>query len=171
MILDDSGFGGRWSPDGSRILFVGRTAEDHHKAIWIVDADGADPEQLPITPACGGPNADPHAYGCYSPSWSPRRRANCPDPIRPVDREHVVLTAGDLDEATPVGVDDVDPPTRRPSQRPPSSAKEVQEVAEVGFFEEDRMGSGHGRFEVLKEYVVAQVRVALCVDDEAVPRA
>ena len=71
MLLDDSGFAGRWSPDGSDILFVARSAETHHKAIWIVDADSGTPEQLPIEPACGGPMADPDSFGCYSPDWSP----------------------------------------------------------------------------------------------------
>ncbi len=28
LVLDDTGFGGSWSPDGSQILFVGRDAED-----------------------------------------------------------------------------------------------------------------------------------------------
>ena len=71
MLHDDSGFAGRWSPDGNDILFVARSAETDHKAIWIVDADSGTPEQLPIEPACGGPTADPEAFGCYSPDWSP----------------------------------------------------------------------------------------------------
>ena len=41
MVLDDSGHAGRWSPDGDEILFVARESEDHHKAIWVVNA-GAD---------------------------------------------------------------------------------------------------------------------------------
>jgi Tol biopolymer transport system component len=40
LVVDDSGFGGSWSPDGSQILFVGRTSDEAHKEIWIVDADG-----------------------------------------------------------------------------------------------------------------------------------
>jgi TolB protein len=71
MILDDSGFGGSWSPSGDEILFVGLASEDAHKAIWVVDADGSSLHQLPITPACGGPFPDPTSHGCYSPSWSP----------------------------------------------------------------------------------------------------
>jgi Tol biopolymer transport system component len=71
MIVDDSGFAGRWSPTGNRILIVARTSEKHHKAIWVVDADGGVPQQLPIEPACGGPSSDTGEFGCYSPSWSP----------------------------------------------------------------------------------------------------
>ena len=71
MLLDDTGHAGRWSPDGQRILFVARESEDHHKAIWVVDADGGSPEQLPIAPGCGGPLGEPDSYGCYSPGWSP----------------------------------------------------------------------------------------------------
>jgi Tol biopolymer transport system component len=71
MLLDDTGHVGRWSPDGQRILFVARESEDHHKAIWVVDADGGSPEQLPIAPGCGGPLGQPESYGCYSPGWSP----------------------------------------------------------------------------------------------------
>lgn len=72
MILDDSGFAGRWSsPGGNQILFVARTAEKNNKAIWIVNANGGSPKQLKITPACGGPSSDPKAFGCYSPNWSP----------------------------------------------------------------------------------------------------
>lgn len=72
MVLDDSGFAGRWSPSGDQILFVAKTAEENHKAIWIVDADGGrPPSQLPITPACGGPWSDTGQFGCYSPAWSP----------------------------------------------------------------------------------------------------
>ena len=71
MVLDDSYFGGSWSPSGDDILFVARETEDHHKAIWIVNADEGSPEPLPITPACGGPLGAAGEYGCYSPDWSP----------------------------------------------------------------------------------------------------
>ena len=71
MVLDDSHFGGSWSPSGDDILFVARESEGHHKAIWVVNADGGAPEQLPITPVCGGPLDTPDEYGCYSPDWSP----------------------------------------------------------------------------------------------------
>ncbi len=67
MIVE--GDAGRWSPTGDKILFVARTAEDEHQAIWIVSADGGDPQQLPI-PTCGGP-VEPGNLSCYSPSWSP----------------------------------------------------------------------------------------------------
>ncbi len=71
MIIDDTGYAGSWSPDGDKILLVARTAEENHKAIYVVDARGGSPEQLPITPACGGPSSEAGQYGCYSPSWSP----------------------------------------------------------------------------------------------------
>ena len=71
MILDDSGFAGSWSPNGNTILIVARPGEADHKAIWTVDADGGPPEQLAITPTCGGPSSEPGEFGCYSPSWSP----------------------------------------------------------------------------------------------------
>ena len=71
MVLDDSHFGGSWSPSGDDILFVARETEDHHKAIWIVNADEGSPQQLPITPVCGGPLDAADEYGCYSPDWSP----------------------------------------------------------------------------------------------------
>ena len=50
---------------------MARESEDHHKAIWVVNADGGSPEQLPIAPGCGGPLGEPDSYGCYSPGWSP----------------------------------------------------------------------------------------------------
>ena len=71
MILDGSGWGGRWSPDGNQILIVALASEDAHKAIWVVNPDGSELHQLPITPACGGLFSDPTSAGCYSPSWSP----------------------------------------------------------------------------------------------------
>ena len=71
IVLDDSHFGGSWSPSGDDILFVARESQDHHKAIWIVNADGGSARQLPITPTCGGPLGEADAYGCYSPDWSP----------------------------------------------------------------------------------------------------
>jgi len=71
LLLDDTGFAGSWSPDGSQILFVARAAEDQHKEIWIVDADGSSPHRFEITPACGGSFSDASSAGCYSPEWSP----------------------------------------------------------------------------------------------------
>jgi Tol biopolymer transport system component len=46
VVLDGSHFGGSWSPSGDDILFVAREFEDHHKAIWIVNADGSNPVQV-----------------------------------------------------------------------------------------------------------------------------
>ena len=62
---------GRWSPIDDRILFVAHDTEDHHKAIWVVNADGSAPHRLQIASGCGGPLSDPESFGCYSPSWSP----------------------------------------------------------------------------------------------------
>lgn len=71
LVLDDTGFGGSWSPDGSQIVVVGRAAEDQHKEIWNVDSDGSSPHRLEMTPACGGSFSDASSAGCYSPEWSP----------------------------------------------------------------------------------------------------
>lgn len=71
LLLDDTGFAGSWSPDGSQILFVGLAADDQHKEIWIVGADGSSPHRLEMTPACGGSFSDASSAGCYSPEWSP----------------------------------------------------------------------------------------------------
>ena len=71
LVLDDTGFAGSWSPDGSQILFVGRDAEDKHKEIWVVDSDGSSPHRFEMTPACGGSFSDASSAGCYSPEWSP----------------------------------------------------------------------------------------------------
>jgi Tol biopolymer transport system component len=70
MQLDEDGFGGQWSPDGTKILVVGISDADR-KMIFVVDAAGGDPVPLPITPACGGARSDPESFGCYSPTWSP----------------------------------------------------------------------------------------------------
>jgi TolB protein len=69
MILD--WFGGSWLPTGNRILFVARTDPEHRRAIWEVNVDGGDLHQLPISPACGGPVADPKSTACSYPGWSP----------------------------------------------------------------------------------------------------
>jgi Tol biopolymer transport system component len=71
MVVDDSHFGGSWSPSGDDILFVARESEEHHKAIWIVNADEGSPQQLPIIMPCGGRLGEAAEYGCYSPDWSP----------------------------------------------------------------------------------------------------
>ena len=71
LVADDAGFAGSWSPDGNQILFVARETQDHHKAIWVVNADGSSPRPLRIDEACGGPLSDNGSVGCYSPAWSP----------------------------------------------------------------------------------------------------
>ena len=71
LMVDDAGFAGSWSPDASRILFVGRASEGAHKEIWIVEADGSSPRRFEMTPACGGSFSDESSAGCYSPEWSP----------------------------------------------------------------------------------------------------
>ena len=114
MLVDDI-FGGSWSPDGSRILFVARETEDHHKAIWVVNADGTSPHQLRIEGTCGGPLSDPGSFGCYSPSWSPDGtkivfvRAT-PDPSAPAGFFENVYTVNadgsELFQVTNGGIDD-----------------------------------------------------------------
>ena len=62
---------GNWSPTGDQILFAARRSDDHHKTIWVVNADGTSLHELEIDPKCGGLWSDPEAVGCYSPAWSP----------------------------------------------------------------------------------------------------
>jgi Tol biopolymer transport system component len=62
---------GAWSPDGSQILFETSVSEDIRSEIWVVNADGRSPHELPITPECGGPSSDPNSFGCFDPAWSP----------------------------------------------------------------------------------------------------
>jgi len=52
MLFDESGSNGRWSPNGDQILFVARTAEENHKAIWVVDADGGTPPLAAADHSC-----------------------------------------------------------------------------------------------------------------------
>jgi TolB protein len=70
VVVDDI-FAGSWSPIDDRILFVARDTKDHHKQIWIVNADGSSPHRLASASGCGGPLSDPDSFGCYSPAWSP----------------------------------------------------------------------------------------------------
>ncbi len=62
MILDEGGFAGSWSPSGNKILFVAHESKGGPKRIWMVNADGGAPTELPIAPTC--------QFGCYSPDWS-----------------------------------------------------------------------------------------------------
>jgi len=114
MLVDDI-FGGSWSPDGSQILFVARETEEHHKAIWVVNADGTSPHQLQIDGTCGGPLSDPGSFGCYSPSWSPDGTKivfvrSTPDPSAPagfVENVYTVNADGsELFQVTSGSVDD-----------------------------------------------------------------
>ena len=66
MLLDDSGFGGSWAPSGDDVLFVARETDEHHKAIWIVNADEGSPQQLAITQ-----RAAVRSFGSLSWWWSP----------------------------------------------------------------------------------------------------
>jgi dipeptidyl aminopeptidase/acylaminoacyl peptidase len=71
LLVDDAGFSGSWAPDGSKILFVARRSAEHHKEIWVVDADGSSARRFTISPPCGGRFTDTSSAGCYSPDWSP----------------------------------------------------------------------------------------------------
>jgi Tol biopolymer transport system component len=115
LLVDDI-FGGSWSPDGGQILFVARETEDHHKAIWVVNADGTSPHQLQIEgTTCGGSLSDRESFGCYSPSWSPDGTKivfvrSTPDPSAPAGFfENVYIVNADgtgLYQVTDGGVDD-----------------------------------------------------------------
>ena len=62
---------GSWSPQGNEILFSAHVPNfDYHSSIWVVNTDGSGLRQIPV-PGCGGPNSDPDAIGCFSPTWSP----------------------------------------------------------------------------------------------------
>jgi Tol biopolymer transport system component len=63
---------GSWSPQGNEIVISRRATPDVHSTIWVVHSDGSGLRQIPVIGlACGGPNADPDAYGCTDPVWSP----------------------------------------------------------------------------------------------------
>jgi hypothetical protein len=62
---------GSWSPKGNEIV-ISRRAPDAHSTIWVVHSDGSGLRQIPVAGLeCGGQNADPDAYGCTDPVWSP----------------------------------------------------------------------------------------------------
>ncbi len=64
---------GDWSPKGNQIVFSRRVTADVHSSIWVVHADGTGLRRIRVVPAsaCGGPNDDPTAVGCFDPHWSP----------------------------------------------------------------------------------------------------
>ncbi len=64
---------GDWSPQGNEIVFSQRLTPDVHSSIWVVHADGTGLHEIYVQPesACGGPNSDPTADGCFDPRWSP----------------------------------------------------------------------------------------------------
>jgi TolB protein len=70
--LDLSSFGS-WSPQGNEIVFSQHVTPDVHSSIWVVHADGTGLHEIHVQPAsaCGGPNADPNAFGCPQSAWSP----------------------------------------------------------------------------------------------------
>ena len=102
---DDSHFGGSWSPSGDDILFEARETADHHKAIWIVNADEGAPRQLPIIMPCGGPLDTADEYGCYSPDWSPDGDRIVFTRSEP-DRSNETLWIVNADGSNPVQVTD-----------------------------------------------------------------
>ena len=70
-MIVDQGFVGSWSPTGNQILFPARTTPGHHRAIWVVNADGSALRPLAVTPSCGGPSSEPTSIDCFDPGWSP----------------------------------------------------------------------------------------------------
>jgi Tol biopolymer transport system component len=63
---------GNWSPKGNKIVISRRANPDVHSTIWVLHSDGSGLRQIPVIGLdCGGPNADPAAYGCANPAWSP----------------------------------------------------------------------------------------------------
>jgi Tol biopolymer transport system component len=62
-----------WSPQGNDIVFSRHLSPDVHSSLWIVHASGGRLYQVKVQPssACGGPNTDPTADGCFGPGWSP----------------------------------------------------------------------------------------------------
>jgi Tol biopolymer transport system component len=62
-----------WSPQGNEIVFSQHLTPNVHSSIWVVHADGTGLHEIHVQPesACGGPNSDPTADGCFEPRWSP----------------------------------------------------------------------------------------------------
>jgi Tol biopolymer transport system component len=63
--------GGKFSPDGTRILFDARPDQNSRFTLWVMRSNGTHAERLPLPLGCGGQLDDPSAFGCFAPSWSP----------------------------------------------------------------------------------------------------
>jgi Tol biopolymer transport system component len=63
--------GGSWSPRSSEILFSARSAPGRRLSVWVVNSDGSELREIPITPSCGGAFSDPKSVGCSEARWSP----------------------------------------------------------------------------------------------------
>ena len=64
---------GSWSRQGNEIVFSRHLTPDVHSSLWVVHADGTGLHEINVQPAsaCGGSDADPDAFGCNHPVWSP----------------------------------------------------------------------------------------------------
>jgi hypothetical protein len=49
-----------WSPDGSRLAFMGRTSDERRVGIYVINADGSEPQRL-----------TPTTFEAQYPAWSP----------------------------------------------------------------------------------------------------
>ena len=77
-----------WSPDGTRIAFVGRDQEGSIE-VWACDADGGNRVAVSHPPEGGGRS------GCFAPSWSPDGKRIVYARGTPDDRFHLYVAAAD----------------------------------------------------------------------------